>query len=188
PLVVEISSVGDSFVNWTGISQMVAQQWQKNLGIKATVTELERTLAETRLVAGQLQIRVWSNDGSDNPFTYPDHTLPYNTGSDWGPLFGAWWQSGGKTGIEPKGDPLKMLQLYDQAKGLPSDQLGDIGREILNLYLDNMYCIGTVGISPAILGVAVVKNYMGNVPESVVGSTPAQTPGNARPETFFMNK
>ena len=188
PLVIEIATVGAAFVNWTGIGQMVAQQWEKNIGIKATVTELERTLAQTRLTAGELQIRVWSNDGSDNPFTYPDHTLPYNNGSDWGSLYGTWWQSGGKAGIEPKGDPLKMLQLYDQAKGLPSDQLGDIGRQILQLYLDNMYCIGTVGVSPAILGVAVVKNYMGNVPESVVGSTPAQTPGNARPETFFMNK
>jgi peptide/nickel transport system substrate-binding protein len=188
PLVLEINTVGAAFVNWTGIAQMVAQHWEKNLGIKATVNELERTLAETRLAAGQLQIRVWSNDGSDNPFTYPGHILPYDNGSDWGPLYGTWWQSGGKTGVEPKGDDLKMLQLYDQAKGVPTEQLGDIAKQILTIYLDNMYCIGTCGISPAILGVAVIKNYMGNVPESVVGTTPGQTPGNARPETWFMNK
>lgn len=188
PLVIDIATVGAAFVNWTGIAQMVSQQWAKNIGVKATVTELERSLATTRLAAGQLQIRVWSNDGSDNPFTYPDHCLPYNTGSDWGPLYGAWWQSGGKTGVEPKGAALQMLQLYEKAKGLPEDQLGEIGKQILQLYIDNMFCIGTVGLSPAILGVAVVKNYMGNVPESVVGSTPGQTPGNARPEQFFMNK
>ena len=188
PLVIDIATVGAAFVNWTGIAQMVAQQWGKNIGIKATVSELERSLASTRLTAGQLQIRVWSNDGSDNPFTYPDHCLPYNTGSDWGPLYGAWWQSGGKTGVEPKGDALQMLQLYEKAKGLPEEQLVDVGKQILQLYLDNMFCIGTVGLSPAILGVAVVKNYMGNVPTSVVGSTPGQTPGNARPEQFYFKQ
>jgi len=32
----------------------------------------------------------------------------------------------------------------------------------------------------------IKKNYMGNVPEIVVGSTPGQTPGNARPEQFYF--
>lgn len=188
PLTIDIATVGAAFVNWTGIAQMVSQQWAKNIGIKATVSELERSLAQTRLVAGQLQIRVWSNDGSDNPFTYPDHTLAYNTNSDWGPLYGAWWQSGGKQGVKPEGDVLKMLQLYDKAKSTPPEQLGPIGKEILQLYIDNVWCIGTVGVSPAILGVAIIKNYMVNLPDIVIGSTPAQTPGTARPEQIFMNK
>lgn len=188
PLLLKITSVGDSFVDWPGISQMVAQQWQKNIGIKATVDQVERSLMVTQLAAGQTQFRVWSNDGSDNPFTYPNHCLPYGTDSGWGPLYGLWYQSKGKQGEEPKGDPLKMLQLYDQAKGVPADQLESIGQEILKLYINNVFVIGTVGISPAILGIAVKKNYMGNVPDSVVGSTPGQTPGNSRPEQYFMNK
>jgi peptide/nickel transport system substrate-binding protein len=188
PLTIEIMTVGAAFVNWTGIAQMVAQQWAKNIGIKATVTEVERSLMTTRLAAGQTQIRVWSNDGSDNPFTYPDHCLPYNNGSGWGPLYGQWYQSGGKQGEKPEGDALKMLQLYDQAKGLPPEKLIDIGKQILQLYIENVWVIGTVGVSPAILGVAIIKNYMGNVPDTVVGSTPAQTPGNARPEQFFINQ
>jgi peptide/nickel transport system substrate-binding protein len=188
PLTIEIATVGAAFVNWTGISQMVAQHWAKNIGIKAVVNELERSLAQTRLTSGQLQIRVWSNDGSDNPFTYPDHCLAYNTNSDWGPLYGAWWQSGGKQGVKPEGDVLKMLQLYDQAKGVTGDKLTEIGKQILQLYIENMWCIGTVGVSPALMGVAIIKNYMGNVPDDVVGSTPGQSIGNARPEQFFFNK
>ncbi len=188
PLTLTITTVGAAFVNWTGIAQMVAQHWAKNIGIKATVNEVERSLMQTQLAAGKTQFRVWSNDGSDNPFTYPYHCLPYDTASGWGPLYGLWWQSGGKQGEEPKGDPLKMLQLYNEAKGASPDKLVEIGKQILQLYVENVFVIGTVGISPAILGVAVVKNYMGNVPDTVVGSTPGQTPGNARPETWFINK
>ena len=50
----------------------------------------------------------------------------------------------------------------------------------------NQWVIGTVGVSPALLGIVVRKNNMANVPDSVVGSTPGQTPGNARPEQFFF--
>jgi peptide/nickel transport system substrate-binding protein len=140
----------------------------------------------TRLANNELQIRVWSNDGSDNPFTYPDHCLPFNNGSGWGPLYGTWWQSGGKQGVKPEGDAMKMLELFDQAKGVNADKRVDIGKQILQLYIENVFVIGTVGISPAILGVAVVKNYMGNVPDSVVGSTPGQTKGNSRPEQYYF--
>jgi peptide/nickel transport system substrate-binding protein len=186
PLTLTITTVGAAFVNWTGIGQMVAQHWAKNIGIKADAQEIERSLMVTRLANNELQIRVWSNDGSDTPFIYPDHCLPFNNGSGWGPLYGDWWQSGGKKGAKPEGDAMKMLELFDQAKGVPADKRIEIGKQILQLYLENVFVIGTVGLSPAILGVAVVKNYMGNVPESVVGSTPGQTKGNSRPEQYYF--
>ncbi len=186
PLIIEVTTVGAAFVNWTGIGEMVGAQWAKNIGIKADVKQVERSLMQTRLANNELQVRVWSNDGSDNPFTYPNHILPFGNDSGWGPMFGTWWQSGGKSGTKPEGDPLKMLELFDQAKAVPAEKRVEIGKQIIQLYIDNMYVMGTVGISPAILGVAIVKNYMGNVPDSVVGSTPAQTPGNARPEQFYF--
>jgi hypothetical protein len=34
--------------------------------------------------------------------------------------------------------------------------------------------------------VVVVSNKMGNVPDSVRGGTPVQTPGNARPQQFYF--
>jgi len=51
---------------------------------------------------------------------------------------------------------------------------------------ENVWIIGTVGVSPALLGIVIKKNNMGNVPDQVVGSTPGQTPGNARPEQFYF--
>jgi peptide/nickel transport system substrate-binding protein len=186
PLVIEIVTVGAAFVNWTGISEMVAQHWAKNLGIKATVSERERGLVTRQLANAETQIRVWSNDGSDNPFTYPDHILPYNNGSGWGPKFGDWYQSGGKTGVKPEGDAAKMLELFDKAKAVPAQERVTIGKEIEQLYIDNQWVIGTTGVSPALLGIVVKKNNFGNVPDSITGSTPAQTPGNSRPEQFYF--
>ncbi|HZQ98537.1 MAG TPA: ABC transporter substrate-binding protein [Chloroflexota bacterium] len=185
-LILEVTTVGAAFVNWTGISEMVAQHWLKNLGIKANVQEIERSLMVRRLANNELQIRVWSNDGSDNPFTYPDHILPYNNGSGWGPKYGDWYQSGGKIGVKPEGDAAKMLELFDQAKGVPAQERVAIGKQIEQLYIDNDWVIGTVGVSPALLGIVVKKNNFMNVPASVTGSTPGQTPGNARPEQFYF--
>jgi peptide/nickel transport system substrate-binding protein len=101
-------------------------------------------------------------------------------------MFGKWFQSGGSQGVKPDGDPAKMLDLFNQAKGAPPDQLVGLGKQILQLYAENVFVMGTVGVSPAILGVAVIKNNLGNVPDHVVGSTPAQTIGNARPEQFYF--
>jgi peptide/nickel transport system substrate-binding protein len=186
PLVLEVATVGAAFVNWTGISEMVAQHWAKNIGIKANVTQLERTLMERRRDANELQLRVWSNDGSDNPFTYPDHLLAYNTGSAIAPRSGVWYQSGGTQGTKPEGDLLKMTELYDKGKGVPAEERVALGKEIHKISAENVWVIGTVGNSPALLGVVIQSNKMGNVPDSIPGSTPGQTPGHARPTQFYF--
>ena len=165
---------------------MVAQHWLKNIGIKANVEQVERSLMTRRLNANELQIRVWSNDGSDNPFTYPPHAMAFSRDSGIGPASGDWFQSGGKLGKKPEGDLLKQLELFEKAKGVPSEERAVIGQEINRLMADNVWIIGTVGVSPALLGIVIKKNNVGNVPESVVGTTPGQTPGNARPEQFYF--
>jgi peptide/nickel transport system substrate-binding protein len=185
-LVLEVTTVGAAFVNWTGIAQMVAEHWAKNIGIKADVKEVERSLMTTRLRNNELQIRVWSNDGSDNPFTYPFHVMAYSPDSAIVPKYGEWYQSGGKRGVKPEGDILKQLEAYEKGKTVPPEERVVYGKEILRLYVENVWVIGTVGLSPALMGVAIVSNRMGNVPDVVPGSTPAQTPGNARPEQFFF--
>lgn len=186
PLVLDVTTVGASFINFTGIAQVVAEQWAKNIGIKADVKEGERSSVETRIGNNEVPIVLWSNDGSDNPFTYPDHSMAWNNLSRMGPEFGKWYQSGGKQGKKPEGDIAKQQELYEQAKGLAADKRTEVGKQFLRLYVENCWVMGTCGISPAILGVVVKKNNMGNVPDQVVGTTPGQTPGNARPETFFF--
>jgi peptide/nickel transport system substrate-binding protein len=185
-LIITVTTVGAAFVNWTGIAEMVGQQWLKNIGIKANVEQVERSLMTRRLNANELQIRVWSNDGSDNPFTYPAHAMAFNMDSGIGPESGRWFQSGGKQGKKPEGDLLKQLEAFEKAKGVNAEERKALGAEISRLMAENVWIIGTVGVSPALLGIVIKKNNMGNVPDQVVGSTPGQTPGNARPEQFYF--
>ncbi len=185
-LTLTVTTVGAAFVNWTGIAEMVSQHWAKNIGIKAQVEEVERSLMTRRLNANELQIRVWSNDGSDNPFTYPFHDMAFSQDSGIGPDTGKWVQSGGKLGRKPVGDLAKQLEAFDKGKTVPAEERKALGQEINKLMADNVWVIGTVGVSPALLGIVIRKNNMANVPDSVVGSTPGQTPGNARPEQFFF--
>jgi peptide/nickel transport system substrate-binding protein len=185
-LILTVTTVGAAFVNWTGIGEMVAQHWLKNLGIKANVEQIERSLMTRRLNANELSIRVWSNDGSDNPFTYPAHAMAFSQDSGTGVEAGKWFQSGGKLGKKPEGDLLKQLEDFEKAKGVPADERKALGQDISKLMAENVWIMGTVGVSPALLGIVVKKNNMGNVPDQVVGSTPGQTPGNGRPEQFYF--
>jgi peptide/nickel transport system substrate-binding protein len=185
-LILTVSTVGAAFVNWAGIAEMVAQQWAKNIGIKANVEELERGLLTQRLYANELQIRVWSNDGSDTPFIHPVQSIAWGMDSAIGPESGKWYQSGGKLGRKPPEGLAQQLEAFDKAKGVPAEERKALGQEINRLMAENLWIVGTVGISPAYLGIVVKKNNMANVPDSVVGSTPGQTPGNARPEQFFF--
>ena len=73
-----------------------------------------------------------------------------------------------------------------RSKGVPDRERYEVGKEILRIYTDNVYVVGTVGLSPAFMGVWVVSNDLGNVPLEVPFSTPAQTPGNALPEQFYF--
>jgi peptide/nickel transport system substrate-binding protein len=185
-LTLTVTTVGAAFVNWTGIAEMVSQQWLKNIGIKANVEQLERNLHTQRLNANELQIRVWSNDGSDNPFTYPPHAMAFSQDSGIGPETGKWFQSGGTAGKKPEGDLLKQLEDFEKAKGVPAEERVALGQDINKLMAENVWIIGTVGVSPALLGIVIKKNNIGNVPDQVVGTTPGQTPGNARPEQFYF--
>lgn len=188
PLVLELTTVGAAFINWTGIAEMVVEQWARHIGVKARVQEVERSLYVVQAQNNELQIWVWSNDGSDNPFTYPYHVMAYSPTSGIGPLHGKWWQSGGTLGIKPEGDLLRQLELFEKGKGVPPEQRTELGREILRLLGENLWVIGTVGVSPAFMGIVIVSNNMGNVPQVVPFSTPAQTPGNARPEQFYFKR
>lgn len=187
-LVFKLATIGAAFLNWTGIAEMVVEQWAQHIGIKARVQEMERSLYSVLSRNNDLQISVFSNDGSDNPFTYPFHVMACHGANGMAPLHGRWWESGGTQGIKPEGDLLRQLELFERAKGLPFEQRTELGQEILRLLGENVWVIGTVGVSPAFMGVVIVSNEMGNVPEVVPFSSPAQTPGNARPEQFYFKQ
>ena len=193
PIVLEVLTTGAAFVNWTGIAEVVAEMWQRNLRIKTNVQDLERSLFGKRRRTNDYMISVWSNDGNDNPWTYIHHAMMGSDGSQMGSLFGTWYDTGGKDGINPAtgnhpdgGLIAQTHAWHAQGKGVPLEDRVEFGKQILHTVADRVWAIGTVGNAPSVIGVRVRSNNLENVPETMPFSTPAQTPGHGRPTQWFF--
>ncbi len=185
-LRIEVQTIGGAFIQFTQVCEVIGQQWKK-IGIQADVKEVERSLGIKRLNSNELQIYVWQNDGSDNIFLYPTHVLPCTPDSGTGPEFGRWFQSGGSAGKKPT-DPqiLKVLELLASGSAKEVEERIKIGQEIWKLAVDELWAIGTVGLSPAAIGVRVTSNKLENVPSRHFNVQDGQTPNLSRPSTFFF--
>jgi len=191
-LRIEIITVGGQFLQFTQIAEMMRQQW-RTIGIQADVSEIERSLAFTRVMANELQAHLWQNDGTEHFFTFPGHLFPFTTasplgGTNMGPLWAQWFRSNGTQGKEPSPPMKKLMELWQKAFGVPEEERIKIGKEIWRIAVEEQWAIGTVGLSPAAQGVRIVSNNMGNVPARQYNSPDGMTPATSRPETFFFKK
>jgi peptide/nickel transport system substrate-binding protein len=175
-----------AFMDYTGACEMVARQWRQ-IGIYAEVKEVERGLQERLNDANQLMIFVRDNTTSDSQFTVLGSVLPIVPGAGMGPEFGKWYSSGGKAGKKPT-DPqiLKAFDLFTRVPSLPTQERNKVGQEIWKLFIDEVWGIGTVGLAPGVLGVRVVKNNMGNVPQRLSTLRAARMPSATHPETYYF--
>jgi hypothetical protein len=104
-----------------------------------------------------------------------------------GPLYGQWYASNGAQGKKPADEQmLKALELYRAAWGKPDQERIDTAKEIWKILVEETYSIGTVGLSPAVMGVRVVKNNMGNVPSRQMNAMHCRTPCSSHPTTLFF--
>ncbi len=174
-----------AFGPWVDVGELVSSYWGQ-VGVKVALDVQERSLHYERMHANELQVAIWNVGGAEHPFTYPWWTMTYGTSSRIGPLAGLWYQSAGESGVEPTGDLREVLDLTEQAKGVSEEERIELGQEIFRLNADNLWTIGTVGLSPMVMGVVVVKNNFRNVPEKAANTVVVQTPGSARPEQFFF--
>jgi peptide/nickel transport system substrate-binding protein len=165
---------------------MMAQQ-VKRIGIQLDVVEQERTLVERRRDGNELQTVIWQNDGSEMLYAYPSHALPIRPDVWMGPEVGRWYASGGSQGTKPE-DPqlLKALEMFRGAFAQPDAERVSTAKEIWKILVEETYSIGTVGLSPAVMGVRIVKNTMGNVPARQLNSVNYRTPCTSHPPTIYF--
>jgi peptide/nickel transport system substrate-binding protein len=186
-LQLEVLAAAGSFVPLPRICDMISQQWKK-IGVGLTVTELERNLAMSRMRNNEHQLFVWANDGSELLYAFPRHAMPVDpVEAMLGPLYAKWFASGGTQGKKPD-DPqmLKAMELISAAAGQDTAASQKTAQEIWKILVEETYSIGTVGISPATMGVRVVKNTLGNVPQREINAQHCRTPCSSQPATFFF--
>jgi peptide/nickel transport system substrate-binding protein len=134
------------------------------------------------------QIFMWANDGSELIYAFPRHALPVDTAEAMmGPLIARWFATGGKEGMKPE-DPqlLEAIELFASANGQTTEESIKTAQEIWKILADEVYSIGTVGVSPGTMGIRVVKNTLGNIPERHINAQHVRTPSASLPSTYFF--
>ena len=176
-----------AFLPYPKLSEMVADQWRK-IGIQADVKEMERNLAFNTQRNNSHHIFIWNNGGTELLYLFPIHAIPVDPAQAFmGPLYAAYYASGGTQGVKPTDDNwLKIWELFTEAASLKADGRNKNAQEIWKILVDQQYGIGTVGQSPAGLGVRLVSNRLGNIAARVCNAQHCRTPGNSHPETWYF--
>jgi peptide/nickel transport system substrate-binding protein len=171
----------------TQVAEMIGRQWQK-IGIDADVKQLEKSLAFTRSANAEHHILIWLVDGSENLYLFPRHVLPVDPAEcHLGMPFARWYATNGAQGKKPTNpEMLRALDLFRSAGGKKEPERIKIAQEIWKIIVEECWAIGTVGLSPAFMGVRIVKNTMGNIPARQCNAQHARVPNTSHPSTFFF--
>lgn len=183
-LILETTAAFGPYVQ---VAELVSDYW-RSVGIRTEANVQERSLYWTRMQANELMIALWDTGGAEHMFIYPYWTMPYSNISRIGPRIGDWYQSGGTRGMAPPTPELaRVIELHDLAKGASEEERIVLGQEVYDLNTNNLWTIGTIGLSPMVQGVNIVKNNFRNVPEGgLENSVVVLSPGNAMPWQFFF--
>jgi peptide/nickel transport system substrate-binding protein len=187
PATIEISVV-PAFGAWPDVAQLVAKDWE-TVGIKTIVQIRERALHFNMRPANQLMAEIWNEDTTAFPFTGGSKFDPRNGALSQltvGPLYSRWLNTNGKEGVEPTEPIRRIMQLIDTARASGHDGQVQAAQELFRIWADNVYEIGTVGLTPMVQGVVVINTKMHNVPTTLGNDWPLRSPGNARTEQFFF--
>jgi peptide/nickel transport system substrate-binding protein len=185
-LRIELMTQSGVFFPLTKVGEMVADQW-KRIGLQGDVKEVERSFAERRIQANEHQIAVRATDGTEDMFAHdPSNMFPAHGRAMGGPLYGTWFASVGTQGKEPPARMKEMFEKYRRAYGVPEAERIQLARDCWKICVEELFVIGTVGLSPATTGVRVVKQTMGNVADRQLNSASHKSPGPAIPEQFYF--
>ena len=184
PLDIEISVV-PQFGAWTDIGQLLVENWAE-VGVKAHIELRERTQHFAMRPANELMAEIWNEDTTGFPFSgQPKFDPRSDPALTFAPLVAKWYASNGAEGVEPTPEIKRIVDIIDEAKTSARERQIELAQELFRLWADNIWEIGTVGLTPMIQGVLVANDKLRNVPEVAGNDWPLRTPGNTRLEQYF---
>lgn len=166
----------------------LVKQYLNDVGINFILEVQERSVHYQKLAANEVPVEAYQSSEDIYPLflVYPYWIMPYADAARIAPASGIWYQSGGKEGIEPEGDLRRTIDLYEEAKAAPNDDIRfEKGMAIYQINNDNLWTVGTV---TATLTPAIVRNNFRNVPSEFVNGTINGAPNNANPCTWFFKQ
>jgi len=186
-VALEISVI-PAFAAWPDVAQLIAKDWEK-VGVKAVVQLRERALHMKMGENNELMVEVWNEDTTGFPFTGNAKVDPRNSPIlTLGPLFRRWVQTKGAEGVEPPAPIKRIMEIVDQAKTVGPEQQAKLAQELFRIWVDNLWEVGTIGLTPMVQGVVVANTRFRNVPTTLGNDWPLRSPGNARTEQFYFTR
>ena len=165
--------------------ELITQNWN-DVGLKTVLQTMSRDIYWPKANGNEVMIATWETDRGLVPMVDPIYQFPFDERSWMGPAYGTWYKSGGTLGEQPIALFKGVQDLYDQYKiTVDPDEQVKIGKQIVRMATENLFCIGTVGQPPAL---AVVKNNFYNVMEKHTSDWIIFTPGTMDPPQFWMKE
>lgn len=185
PLDIEISVV-PQFGAWVDIGQLIVENWA-DVGVRAHIEVRERAQHFSMRPANELMAEIWNEDTTGFPFSgQPKFDPRSDPALTFAPLVAKWYLSDGKEGTEPTPEIRKLVDIIDEAKTSGPERQKELAQELFRHWVDNLWEIGTVGMTPMIQGVLVANDDIRNVPEVAGNDWPLRTPGGTRLEQYFF--
>src|SRR5258707_2540636 len=181
PATIEISVV-PAFGAWPDVALLVSKDWEA-VGVKTIVQIRERALHFKMNENNELMAEIWNED--TRAFPYPGNAKvdPRNAPIlTMGPLWLRWYATGGKDGMEPPPEMKRIVEIVDKARTVGPDEQVKLSQELYRNWAENVYEIGTVGLTPMVQGVVVANVKFRNVPTTLGNDSPLRSPGHARTE------
>lgn len=149
------------------VHELVKGYWEA-IGIKVELKEESTEAFRQRSLTNDLDLYNWKNDGTAGPalIASSDRFWPFQgglvrmTGTEWMD----WFDSDGAQGSEPPDWAKELKELAGKWSNMEpgSDEWNETGTQMVQIWLDYMPAIGTVGYVPAPV---VIHNRIGNVPQ-----------------------
>ncbi len=168
--------------------QITADTW-RDLGIEMVMRPLDRDILRMHVNSGVSMASVWFgwDNGVPTASTSPEYVAPTQQEFFAWPMWGQYYQTGGKAGEAPDlAEAVKLLNYLESWVDAGSeDERAQIWRRMLDIHADQLYGIGIVAETPQPI---VVSKRLRNVPEKAVWAwQPGAQFGVHRPDEFFFS-
>ena len=166
------------------ILELVSEYWRA-IGIDVVGTPVTRQLLGPRVETNKEPMSMWHGDASTDVLLPVDRkwvTGKAGDESSIAPLWNAFWESGGTEGEEPAEFYLEALNTWREFSETLDPALA---AKLLQSQADNLWSIGTVGMTPWPI---IVKNDIGNVPETGIHTWDGHFQYPYHPETLFRRQ
>ena len=187
PLTIVVESTGQS-PEEDDVLQLITDSWMK-IGVSLVVKPSERDTMRNHVFAGDALLSVWTGleNGLPTPDMSPQDLAPTTQQQLQWPMWGQYVETKGAAG-QPVDMPeaQKLADLLKQWQtASDSDTRQSIWHDMLQIYTDQVFTIGTVAGVPQPV---VVSNRLHNVPEQAVYSwDPGAHFGIYKPDCFWLD-